>query len=208
MKGGGGYSAAGGTRKWANTRRTNLMGCHFAPRAASSGLGRAGWRGEGWAQGRRCGAVLACSRARVWGPLLCGQRGAPVPRVWYTHGLPHLPPLPLPLRTPGFLLYPGGGGRGVQLRIQVCARALRARWSVRAAPVLASAYAVVPVVTKLTQGMVTQRCSTTRCSLRRRGSHSRASCCTRLRSRLLPPERGPGRIRLRTTKPPQSGLCC
>ena len=172
-------------------------------RVGSCGLA---WRGPGaGAQVRRGAGVLACWRARVWGPLLCGKRGAPVPRVWYTHGLPHLPPLPLPLRTPGFLLYPGGGGRGVQLRIQVCTRALRARWSVRAAPVLASAYAVVPVVTKLTQGMVTQRCSTTRCSLRRRGSHSRASCCTRLRSRLLPPERGPGRIRLRTTKPPQPG---
>ena len=162
------------------------MGYHCAPRAASSGLGRVGWRGEGRGQGRRCGAVLACSRARVWGPLLCGQRGAPVPRVWYTHGLPHLPPLPLPLRTPGFLLYPGGGGRGVQLRIQVCARALRARWSVRAARVLASAYAVVPVETKVSQGEShPKRYGTTRCSLRRRGSHSRASCCTRLRSRSV-----------------------
>ena len=163
------------------------MGYHCAPRAASSGLGRAGWRGEGRGQGRRCGAVLACSRARVWGPLLCGQRGGPVPRVWYTHGSPHLPPLPLPLRTPGFLLYPGGGGRGVQLRIQVCARALRARWSVRAAPVLASAYAVVPVVTKVGNHTPTRIPSygTTRCSLRRRGSHSRASCCTRLRSRSV-----------------------
>ena len=81
VEGGGGCSAAGGTRKCANTRRTNLMGYHCAPRAASSGLGRAGWRGEGRGQGRRCGAVLACSRARVWGPLLCGKRGAPVPRV-------------------------------------------------------------------------------------------------------------------------------
>ena len=172
-------------------------------RVGSCGLA---WRGPGaGAQVRRGAGVL--SRARVWGPLLCGKRGAPVPRVWYTHGLPHLPPLPLPLRTPGFLLYPGGGGRGVQLRIQVCARALRARWSVRAAPVLASAYAVVPVETKVGNHTPTRipRYGTTRCSLRRRGSHSRASCCTRLRSRLLPPERGPGRIRLRTTNPPQPG---
>ena len=165
-----------------------------------AGVARAGGRGAGAAR---------CWRARVHAcgiPFFAASEARPCPVYWYTHGLPHLPPLPLPPRTPGFLLYPGGGGRGVQLRIQVCARALRARWSVRAAPVLASAYAVVPVETKVSQGEShPKRYGTTRCSLRRRGSHSRASCCTRLRSRLLPPERGPGRIRLRTTKPPQPG---